>query len=104
MCIDRGLTLAEKNRLIIKGANYHRTKNNVLMLRFGRGQLIVANAEFIHTREGNMTKLYGMLKDIRKRYKLDRIVMEQCVTVASQSWVKKNGFELLTDLTYIEKE
>lgn len=93
----------DKNRLIIKGTNYHRTKSNELMLRFGRGKLIVARAEFIHTRNGNMTKLYGMLKDIRKRYKLERIVMEQCVTEASQSWVKKNGFEPLTDLSYIEK-
>lgn len=78
------------NRLFIMG----RCKGqiNELMLRFGNYRLIVARVEFIHQRQGKMTRLYKILKKIRKKYKLNPITIEQCMTEASRNWSIKNRF------------
>ncbi|MCR4813807.1 MAG: hypothetical protein K5879_03170 [Lachnospiraceae bacterium] len=90
-------------RLFIKGGC--NGKENELMLRFGNSQLIIARVMFIHQRQGNMTHLYKILKKIRKKYKLNPIIMESCITDASVEWSKKNGFELMPDGgSYKEKE
>lgn len=72
------------------------------MLRFGNNQLIVARVEFIHQRNGYMTNLYKILQSIRKKYKLDPIIMEQCITEGSKGWVTKNGFIPYYGQSYIE--
>lgn len=88
------------NKLYISGC--FKEKRNDFMLRFGNNQLIVARVEFIHQRNGYMTNLYKILQSIRKKYKLDPIIMEQCITEGSKGWVTKNGFIPYYGQSYIE--
>lgn len=64
------------------------------MLRFPieDKRLIIARVAFIHKRQGNMTKLYAVLKRIQKKYKLGHIVIESAQTEAMHCWCRKNGF------------
>ena len=95
---DRG------GRFFISG--YRPGKNaaqNELMLRTGNNRLVVARVEFIHQRQGKMTELYKILKNIRKKYNLDPIVIESCISDASINWCQKNGFVPIGE-SFIEKD
>lgn len=96
---------SDMQRLFIVGQNSKGDKRNELMLRYGNNELIVARVQFIHTRQGNMSRLYKILKQIKKKYRLNKIVVECCVTDASVSWCKKNGFTKINEAetSYIEK-
>ena len=95
---------SDSGRLFIYGQNSRGDSNNELMLRYGNNELIVARVKFIHTREGNMTRLYKILKQIRKKYKLNKIIIE-CCNSDSASWCTKNGFVTMEGdkTSYVEK-
>lgn len=84
--------------LLISGC--YRGKKNELYLRFQYRHdcisLVVARVEFIHRRKGYMTRLYEMLKNIQKQYKLNAIMIECVQTIEMESWCKKNGFEVVS--------
>ena len=82
---------ADWTRLWIRGNNSNNSKSNELMLRVHGNKLIVARIEFIHQRKGNMTRLYNILKQIKRKYKLEEIIIEQCHTEAITNWCIKNG-------------
>ena len=93
------------DRLFIRG--YNKGKSNELLLRFGESNLLVSRIEFIHQRQGNMTRLYEILKRIRKNYRLNPIVIEYCLTEESINWSIKNGLMPVTHeehTSYREKE
>ena len=77
-----------------------------MMLRVYDGELVVARICFVHRRKGNMTRLYEILKGIRKRYKLERIKIESVVTPECKNWCIKNGFVVdpYDCKSYIERE
>ena len=78
----------EGRRLFFKGYyNYHHSE---LMLRYGHSELVVARIEFAHKRSGNMTKLFEVLKHIKRSYHLERIVIESVQTDEMRLWCKKN--------------
>ena len=96
---------SDMQRLFIAGQNSRGDKRNELMLRYGDEELIVARVGFVHTRQGNMTRLYKILKQIKRKYKLKKIIIECCVTKASVDWCEKNGFVKINknSTSYIEK-
>ena len=93
------------DRLFIEGCSSGKnTSSNKLMLRFGNRQLIVANIQFIHKRQGKMTALYGILKRIRRKYKLEPIMIECVGTPEIINWCEKNNFVFIEkENSYIEK-
>ena len=96
---------ADEGRLFIKGRNRKRkgAKTNDFMLRYGDKRLVVARVQFVNQRQGNMSKLYLYLKAIRKRYKLDKIIIECCNTEGMRNWCVNNGFVRMIGNSYIEK-
>lgn len=82
-------------RLFISG--YYKGSKNELMLRYrykdyGKIGLVVARIGFIHKRQGYMTKLYEVLKTIKRRYHYNFICIEQVHTEEMRAWCRKNGF------------
>ena len=75
-------------RLFFEG--YYNKHYSTLMLRYGRSELVVANIQFAHRRSGNMTKLFEVLKHIKRAYHLDKIVIESVQTDEMSAWCKKN--------------
>ena len=55
-------------------------------------RLIVSNIEFIHKRQGYMTELFAILKEIRRSYHTGPIVIESVLSDEMEAWCKKNGF------------
>lgn len=88
--------------LYIKG-NY-KTENNELMLRYNlNNDLIVARVEFIHKRNGNMSSLLNILKKIKRRYSLNRIIIESVCSEEMKNFCIKNNFnEMKYQLTSYE--
>ena len=93
---------SDSTRLFIRG--YHRGNECQLMLRVHDDELNVASISFIHQRKGNMTKIYGILKKIRKKYHLDPIKIECVCSQGLKNWCEKNGFvkDPIDHLSYIE--
>lgn len=77
-------------RLFIEGSVDD--KSNSLLLRYHDSNLIIAKIQFINTRKGNMTKLYELLKFMKKKYKLNQIIIENCHSSSIISWCIKNNF------------
>lgn len=79
------------NGILYVEGNY-RGKRNELMLRYGTNahQLIVARIAFIHKRKGNMTKLFYMLKRIKRHYGTGPIVIEAACSPEIKQWCEKN--------------
>lgn len=69
---------------------------NDLYLRYRKigaeKNLIVARVAFHNKRIGNMTKLFHMLLEIKKRFNYDAIVIENAFSEEMIYWCKKNGF------------
>lgn len=86
---------SSNNRLFFVG----RYKNNYseLMLRYGDSELIVARIRFAHKRVGNMTRLYAVLKHIKRAYHLKRIIIEAVGTDEMRSWCVKNNLKPITN-------
>ena len=85
----------QPHKLFIKGKNSRNTKTCELMLRIINNQLIVARIEFINKRKGNMTRLYNVLKRIKRKYKLSNIQIENCNSEEITNWCIKNKFSLM---------
>lgn len=81
---------SSQDRLFFEG--YYSHHFSELMLRYGRSKLVVARIEFAHKRSGNMTKLFEVLKHIKRSYHLDKIVIESVQTDEMRRWCKKNNF------------
>lgn len=83
----------DAKRLFIIGI--HKEGKCELMLRFAgsKNKLVVAKVCFVHQRCGNMTELYKILENIKRRYKTGKIVIESVMTEGMKQWCKKNGFE-----------
>ncbi len=96
MAEDCGYHLTELRsdftRVFIRGYDRHKQMGNNLMLRVSDGDLVVAVIGFIHQRQGYMTRLYNALRKIRRRYKLNRIIIES-PNEKMRAWCKKNGFQ-----------
>ena len=94
-----------RNRLLISGYAIELDDENELMLRFGDNKLSVARVKFVCTRTGNMTRLFEILKNIKKTYNLDEIVIESCNDKAA-AWCQKNGLKEHTKYkqSYIERD
>lgn len=76
---------------------YYRGRAGTLYLRYNYAlehRLVVATVEFIHRRQGNMTELFSILKQIRRAYSTGPIVIESVVSDEMEAWCKKNGFVL----------
>lgn len=73
------------------------TVYNDLYLRYRRigteKILSVARVTFQNKRTGNMTKLFNMLLDIKKRFNYDAIVVENANSEQMISWCNKNNFK-----------
>ena len=54
--------------------------------------MVVARIEFAHKRAGNMTKLFEVLKHIKRSYHLDKVVIESVHTAEMRAWCQKHGF------------
>ncbi len=80
----------QDTRLFFKG--YYYRHESELMLRYGMSELVVARIQFAHRRKGNMTKLFEVLKHIKRSYHLDKIVIECVQTNEMREWCKKNKF------------
>ncbi len=78
-------------RLFICGR--YKGQQNELMLRYRDSELVVARVEFIHKHQGYMTELYRILKDIKRSYRLKKIVIECVQTEEMKNWCLKNGFK-----------
>ena len=80
----------------------YRGKNGHLYLHYNAApdhRLIVSNIEFIHKRQGNMTQLFSILKQIRRSYTTGPIVIESVLSAEMEAWCKKNGFRLLPGMS-----
>ncbi|HPJ88660.1 MAG TPA: hypothetical protein PK466_05700 [Thermotogota bacterium] len=84
----------EVQRGILFISGHYKGKGNELMLKFRHNSdLVVARVQFINQRKGNMTKLFDVLKKIKRRYKLKRIVIESVLTDSMHNWCHKNKFK-----------
>lgn len=83
----------DKKRFIIEG--YDNDNYCIFMLRYDgyENQLVVAKVQFINRRQGNMSELYEILREIQTTHKTGKIVMESVLTKEMVSWCIKNGFE-----------
>ncbi len=79
---------AADRRLFFEG--YYNQRSSELMIRYGQSELVVARIEFAHQRSGYMTKLFEVLKHIKRSYHLDRIVIECVMTDEMKAWCRKN--------------
>lgn len=87
----------DENRLFVKIYSEKKDDFNQLLIRFGNGVLTVAMANFLHKRQGYLTRLYEILKGIREEYNLNPIIMERCVNEQSTGWCKKFHFIEIED-------
>jgi len=102
----REVTLINGN-LIIHGL--YKGVKSTLYLRYKYNEdisLVVAQVEFIHKRVGYMTRLYKILCNIRKIYKLNEIIIECVNTDEMKNWCQKNGLVKMPNnpYNYISKE
>jgi len=80
--------------LDIEGHEQDQKSRLYLRLNHGlRNRLVVANVAFIHQRQGNMTKLFEILKKIYQEEHLDSIVIENVLSGEMKNWCIKNGFQ-----------
>ncbi len=95
---DGGFCLTDCSSLrgVLSVKSESETVCNELYLRYRRigaeKNLIVARVAFQNRRIGNMTKLFHMLLEIKKRFNYDAIVIENALTDEMINWCKKNGF------------
>ena len=76
---------------------YYRGKVGQLYLRYNAGldhRLVVASVQFIHRRNGYMTELLSILKQIRRTYRTGPIVIENVLSDEMKAWCHKNGFDV----------
>ena len=65
------------DRLFIEGETKGEFSEDCkLILRYNCGNLTIAKLKFINTRQGKMTELYRLLKQIKKKYGYEHIVLE----------------------------
>ncbi len=76
--------------LFVEG--YYRKHPSELMLRYGKSKLVVARIKFAHQRAGNMTRLFEVLKHIKRSYHLEKIVIESVLTDEMRAWCQKHKF------------
>ena len=72
-------------------------KSGLLYMRYNTipdHRLVVANIRFIHKRQGYMTELFSILKEIRRTYHTGPIVIESVLSDEMEAWCKKNGFSI----------
>lgn len=55
--------------------------------------LVIENIEFIHERQGYMSRLFEILKRIQKKYNLGPIKMENVLSDGMIAWCEKNHLE-----------
>lgn len=80
-------------RLFIKGYCNENESENQLMLRYQYdNSLTVAVVSFANKRQGNMTKLFEYLKNIKEDYDLKKIVVENTNSESIKAWCIKNNF------------
>jgi hypothetical protein len=82
-------------KLMIEG-RYKGVENKLYMRYPYRDNIafVVANINFIHQRQGNMTQLYTVLKKICRTYSLGGIKIESALSEEMINWCHKNGFVL----------
>lgn len=79
------------NNLEIIGKRNGESGCSELVVRLRDRKIKIRVMELIHQREGRMTKLYNYLVSIRKKYNLEKIIVEACNTEDSKKWCEKNG-------------
>lgn len=65
---------------------------NELELVYSNKQLKITSIQFVHRRQGNMTELFNILKDLRQKYNLKPIEFINCSDEMS-AWCTKNNLQ-----------
>lgn len=97
----------QMNRLFVSGV--YRGEKCSLVLRIIPNEdigLVISAVQFVHRRNGNLTRLIEILEDIRKTTNLGEIIIENVVSLEMESWVNNKGWTAIdqSSRNYISKE
>lgn len=90
--------------LDIKGS--YRGKESYCRIRFCadyENSIIVQTVYMIHQRHGYMTRLYEILKHIKRTYRTGDIIIQSVISEEGERWCRKNGFVPDGDGNYVRK-
>ena len=72
----------------------HRGRKSYCRIRFSSGDdnnIVVQSVELIHQRQGYMTRLYDILKHIKRTYRTGDIIIQSVLSAEGESWCRKMG-------------